>query len=100
MLHKSGDIYTWGIGNSGRLGLDNSNGDPQADVAKPKLLQALHHRPATDIACGHSHSAAVVEGNVYVWGSAAQGKLGSVDSTPLRTKWANASCVDFLGSEK
>jgi len=76
LLHKSGDIYTWGIGSAGRLGLDDVLGDPQADIGRPKRLQALHGRAASAVACGYSHSAAIVEGNLMTWGSAANGKLG------------------------
>lgn len=76
LLHKSGDVYTWGTGSAGRLGLDDMLGDPQADIGKPKRMQALHGRAASVVACGYSHSAAVVEGKLMTWGSAASGKLG------------------------
>lgn len=35
LIHKSGAVYSWGVGAAGRLGLDVTEcGDPQADVAR------------------------------------------------------------------
>ena len=68
----------WGVGVSGRLGLDlTEGGDAQRDVVKPTIVQALIGHPIVKVACGQSHSAAVtLNGELFVWGSAANGKLG------------------------
>ena len=78
LVHKSGQLYSWGVGGSGRLGLDVSlGGDPQKDTHIPTLVQALSGRPVLRVDCGYSHTAAVVGGgDLYVWGSTAAGKLG------------------------
>jgi hypothetical protein len=81
LVHKSGQLYTWGVGAAGRLGLDlTEQGDPQADSAKPRLLQALSERPVLRVSCGHSHTGAIVSGHarneLYMWGSTATGKCG------------------------
>jgi alpha-tubulin suppressor-like RCC1 family protein len=81
LVHKSGQLYTWGIGAAGRLGLDlTEQGDPQADASKPRLLQALSERPVLRVSCGHSHTGAIVSGparnELYMWGSTATGKCG------------------------
>lgn len=78
LLHRSGQLYSWGVGISGRLGLDDSElGEPQNDAAKPKLVQALDGRPVIRVSCGFSHSGAILSGGeLYMWGSAAAGKCG------------------------
>mmetsp|Transcript_11175 Transcript_11175/g.18304 ORF Transcript_11175/g.18304 Transcript_11175/m.18304 type:complete len:1490 (-) Transcript_11175:3642-8111(-) len=81
LVHKSGQLYTWGVGAAGRLGLDlTEQGNPQADSSKPKLLQALAERPVIRVACGHSHTGAIVSGmsrnDLYMWGSTVSGKCG------------------------
>lgn len=81
LVHKSGQLYVWGVGAAGRLGLDlTEQGDPQADTAKPRLLQALSERPVLRVSCGHSHTGAIVSGisrnELYMWGSTATGKCG------------------------
>lgn len=78
LVHKSGQLYTWGLGASGRLGLDLTEfGDPQRDVVQPRLVQALAGRPVVRVACGYSHTGAVVAGgDLFMWGSGANGKLG------------------------
>lgn len=81
LIHKSGQLYTWGVGASGRLGLDlTQNGDPQSDTSKPCLVQALSERSVIRISCGHSHTGAIVSGynknELYMWGSTGAGKCG------------------------
>jgi len=81
LIHKNGQLYSWGCGVSGRLGLDLTEGDPQKDVAEPKLVQALLGRTVVRVSCGQSHSAAIVQGGqLYMWGSASNGKLGLGES--------------------
>lgn len=78
MVHKSGQLYSWGQGSSGRLGLDlTEDGDPQKDAGTPRLVQALYGRPVLRVSCGYSHTGAIVAGgDLYMWGSAANGKCG------------------------
>lgn len=78
LIHRTGELYTWGVGTSGRLGLDVANaGDPQADAATPTLVQTLAERPVVRVSCGFNHTAAIVAGgDLYVWGSTAAGKCG------------------------
>lgn len=78
LIHKTGQLYVWGVGVSGRLGLDMANqGDPQSDTAKPALVQALAETSVVRVSCGFSHTAAIVAGGaLYMWGSTATGKCG------------------------
>lgn len=78
IIHKTGQLYAWGVGTSGRLGLDvTESDDPQADSAQPRLVQALSERPVLRVSCGYSHTGAIVSGgDLYMWGSTATGKCG------------------------
>jgi alpha-tubulin suppressor-like RCC1 family protein/Ca2+-binding EF-hand superfamily protein len=80
LVHKSGQLYSWGVGAGGRLGLDDAElGEAQKDSHKPRLVQALDGRGMHVVraACGFSHSAAVLStGELFMWGSAANGKCG------------------------
>lgn len=78
LIHQSGQLYSWGMGAAGRLGLDlTENGDPQADTPKPRLVQALMGRPVTRVSCGYSHTGCIIGGGeVYMWGSTINGKCG------------------------
>jgi hypothetical protein len=78
-IHQSGELYTWGFGSAGRLGLDigGQSSDPRADAKHPTVVQGLLGLPVVQVACGYSHSAAVTaDARLFVWGSASTGKLG------------------------
>ena len=78
LVHKSGELYTWGQGASGRLGLDlTEGGDPQKDSDVPRLVQALVGKPVVRVSAGYGHSGVIVAGGeVFMWGSGAAGKCG------------------------
>ena len=78
LVHKNGQLYTWGTGISGRLGLDlTEGGDPQKDAGKPRLVQALAGQPVIRVSAGFSHTGAIAAGgDLYMWGSCATGKCG------------------------
>lgn len=47
----------------------------------PRLIEALKDKVVTDIVCGGSHSACIVEnGDLYTWGKGRYGRLGHGDS--------------------
>mmetsp|Transcript_28555 Transcript_28555/g.36926 ORF Transcript_28555/g.36926 Transcript_28555/m.36926 type:complete len:1227 (+) Transcript_28555:37-3717(+) len=78
-IHQSGELYTWGFGSAGRLGLDigGQSSNPRADATHPTVVQGLLGLPVVQVACGYSHSAAVTaDARLFVWGSASTGKLG------------------------
>jgi E3 ubiquitin-protein ligase HERC2 len=74
-LTSSGDVYAWGLGEGGRLGL----GDSRTQLT-PRLLKSLRQVNVIHIACGERHSLALTsEGQVYSWGAGANGRLGHGD---------------------
>jgi E3 ubiquitin-protein ligase HERC4 len=65
-------LYTWGNGNSGRLGHNSSISE-----AKPKMVRAFEDIKIIFISAGYSCSAAISSQNeLYTWGNGSHGKLG------------------------
>ncbi|XP_030381589.1 probable E3 ubiquitin-protein ligase HERC2 [Scaptodrosophila lebanonensis] len=69
-----GELYTWGLGEYGRLG----HGDNGTQL-KPKLVTALVGRRVIQVACGSRDAqtlALTEDGAVFSWGDGDFGKLG------------------------
>ncbi|XP_061183765.1 E3 ubiquitin-protein ligase HERC2-like isoform X1 [Saccostrea echinata] len=73
-ITSNGDLYTWGLGEYGRLG----HGDNTTQL-KPKQVKALAHQRVVQVACGSRDAQTLAltdEGIVYSWGDGDFGKLG------------------------
>jgi E3 ubiquitin-protein ligase HERC2 len=73
-ISASGELYTWGLGEYGRLG----HGDNNTQL-KPKLVQALIGHRIVGIALGSRDAQTLClteEGLVFSWGDGDFGKLG------------------------
>ncbi|CAL1297267.1 unnamed protein product [Larinioides sclopetarius] len=71
-LTRDGDVYSWGIGDGGRLG----HGDHKS-FPVPMLIPDLCGKNVRRIACGPAMSAAITaSGELYTWGRGRTGKLG------------------------
>ncbi|XP_042217246.1 E3 ubiquitin-protein ligase HERC2-like isoform X2 [Homarus americanus] len=73
-ITSSGELYCWGLGEYGRLGL----GDTTTQL-KPKLVKALLGQRVVQVACGSRDAQTLSltsEGMVYSWGDGDFGKLG------------------------
>ena len=84
-IASNGELYTWGLGEYGRLG----HGDTTTQL-KPKLIEALVGQRVIQVACGSRDAqtmALTEDGSVYSWGDGDFGKLGRGGSdgcyTPL-----------------
>ncbi|XP_011141461.1 E3 ubiquitin-protein ligase HERC2 [Harpegnathos saltator] len=84
-IASNGELYTWGLGEYGRLG----HGDTATQM-KPKLVQALSGQRVVQVACGSRDAQTMsltADGCVYTWGDGDFGKLGRGGSdgcyTPL-----------------
>ncbi|XP_076250887.1 RCC1 domain-containing protein 1, partial [Rhynchophorus ferrugineus] len=84
LLDTSGNVYAFGRGSRGQLGLGHLD-----EEYCPKLIEALAGIKITCIAAGGWHSAAVsFDGDLYMWGWNGNGQLGlssqniSVMATP------------------
>nr|CAD7262173.1 unnamed protein product [Timema shepardi] len=70
----SGELYTWGRGNYGRLGHGSSD-----DYTTPTVVAALRGHRVVDVACGSGDAQTLVvtdAGLVFSWGDGDYGKLG------------------------
>ncbi|KAJ1527956.1 hypothetical protein ONE63_007889 [Megalurothrips usitatus] len=73
-ITSGGELYTWGLGQYGRLG----HGD-NATQLKPKVVKALLGRHVVQVACGSRDAqtlALTSDGMVFSWGDGDFGKLG------------------------
>ncbi|XP_072748341.1 E3 ubiquitin-protein ligase HERC2 [Anoplolepis gracilipes] len=84
-IASNGELYTWGLGEYGRLG----HGDTVTQM-RPKLVQTLVGHRVVQVACGSRDAqtmALTTDGCVYSWGDGDFGKLGRGGSdgcyTPL-----------------
>ncbi|XP_012936715.1 E3 ubiquitin-protein ligase HERC2 [Aplysia californica] len=76
-LSIDGKIFAWGEGDDGKLGLSS-----RMNCDTPRLVEALKSKRVRDIACGSSHSAAIISnGDLYTWGLGDYGRLGHGDNT-------------------
>ena len=65
-------LYTWGKGTYGRLGLGFTN-----DALRPELVEEISHISVEDVSLGAYHTFAICnDNNVYAWGGLNYGKLG------------------------
>ena len=75
-LTEDGDVYTWGFGNSGRLG----HGDEEERLVATKIEGALDEEDVAAINHGNGVSFAITEdGTLYGWGQNNIGQLGLDD---------------------
>jgi len=91
------ELYTWGAGFTGRLGLNNT-----INVSSPVQVGAL--TTWSQASSGQMHTAAIkTDGTLWTWGSGQFGKLGANNtiyrSSPVQvgalTNWAEVSAGDF-----
>ncbi|EGC36949.1 hypothetical protein DICPUDRAFT_97415 [Dictyostelium purpureum] len=64
-VSRFGDVYSWGRGKEGQLGVP----EKMLFSTKPNLIKTLLHERVVKVACGNFHSLALTDqGRVYEWG--------------------------------
>lgn len=82
ILTKQGEVYSFGGGSFGQLGLGSVSkmpldSDSYPFMPIPTKIESLGNIVITKLACGDSHTMAIDnEGKLYAWGAAACGQLG------------------------
>lgn len=75
MLFESREVFGWGSGWKGKLGL----GDDLNHLT-PTPLPSLRRKHITQLRCGSFHTVALTEqGEVFTWGIGERGQLGHGD---------------------
>ena len=71
-LTSGGDVFTWGDGSLGQLGL----GDTRKQHSPHRVME-LQGRMILQLACGSFHTACLADdSSVYTWGAGGSGRLG------------------------
>ena len=90
VFSTDGQVYTWGQGSRGQLGL----GERQSSAKSPQHLNSLSAVPLVQVAAGGGQSFALsVSGALFSWGSNHCGQLGLGDTTGRKKKYL---CVYYI----
>ena len=85
ILPSSGELYTWGRGEYGRLGLGDKSGSTRL---RPHKVPGLEEHQVVNASAGGTHTMCLTsEGLMFIWGRGSYGRLGDRDSARDRCAW-------------
>ena len=97
-LSNTGDLYTWGMGFEGQLGLNN-----QYKVASsPRYLNFFYRKPIKFVCCGYNYSLAITRDDslLYGWGENKLGQLGLGNTRQIIDKPTLINIIDQNGGQE
>ncbi|KTF88517.1 hypothetical protein cypCar_00038930 [Cyprinus carpio] len=72
-LNDKGQVFAWGLGSDGQLGLSNI----EDCIRVPRTVKSLSEVHIAQVACGYWHSLALARGGqIFSWGQNKYGQLG------------------------
>lgn len=81
VLTTEGEVYVWGRGEYGRLGIGDRTGSTKL---RPTKVRGLEGHKVIQVTAGGTHSMALTAaGRLFVWGRAAFGRLGQAPEKDL-----------------
>ena len=97
-LSASGDLYAWGMGFEGQLGLNS-----QYKVASsPRYLNFFYKKPVKFVACGYNYSLAITKDDclLYGWGENKLGQLGLGNNRQIIDQPTLINIIDQYGGQE
>ena len=97
-LSASGDLYAWGMGFEGQLGLNS-----QYKVASsPRYLNFFYRKPVKFVACGYNYSLAITRDDslLYGWGENKLGQLGLGNNRQIIDQPTLINIIDQYGGQE
>ena len=76
---ESGDVYTWGIGDGGRLG----HGDEEEEYT-PRPLERMEGKGATHVVCGDEHTMVLTKVLAHELGAFASTRAYTAPAPPAK----------------
>ncbi len=74
-ISEAGEVFVWGRGEYGRLGLGDKSG---ASKLRPTKVEGLEGHCVVEASCGGTHTLVVTDGGrIFVWGRGSFGRLGT-----------------------
>ncbi|KAK1932289.1 putative E3 ubiquitin-protein ligase HERC4 [Phytophthora citrophthora] len=96
-LNEFGQVFAWGRGREGQLGLGDVAGVTSAVSLPRRVGHALAGQLVTKISCGESHSLALtVSGDVFMWGLLPVAKV-LYDEDGVATDASDRATVELAG---
>lgn len=95
-LSKDGDLYAWGMGFEGQLGLSGK----YKVASSPRYLTHFYKRPVKFIACGHNFSLCITnDSKLWGWGENKLGQLG-LGKIQIVEKPTHIEILDLPGEQE
>ncbi len=95
-LSREGDLYSWGMGFEGQLGLTAQ----YKCVSSPRYIKHFFNRPVKFMACGYNYSLCITYDNkLWGWGENKLGQLG-LGKTQVITRPTLIELLDIPGGQE